>query len=218
MEGYRLDWESGSGGQGRNRELWHLGMCRSWLHETEMNNNLGRMNITHESSGLGRNFFQELKKKKRGWKVVSKEWFHVIEISRNPLATPPPRSHSCYSSMLWHHCEVRRKNFLPHTIYPRCSAVSDGSGRTATGTICIEVPDVTDYCPVVLAESHYICIASPSTLISARDVGDHSYGSPYTFCVVDQPPGTADMWDMEPVNGKWNANLLIFKTKNKHND
>lgn len=89
MEGYRLDWESGSGGQGRNRELWHLGMCRSWLNETEMNNNLGRMNITHESSGLGRNFFQELKKKKRGWKVVSKEWFHVIEISRNPLATPP---------------------------------------------------------------------------------------------------------------------------------
>nr|KAF6471151.1 desmoglein 4 [Molossus molossus] len=79
-------------------------------------------------------------------------------------------------------------------------AIDDGSGKTATGTICIEVPDVNDYCPVIFAESNTICIASPSILISARDVNHHYYGSPFTFCVVDQPPGTADLWDIRSIN------------------
>ncbi|XP_045383327.1 desmoglein-4 [Lemur catta] len=76
-------------------------------------------------------------------------------------------------------------------------AIDDGSGKTATGTICIEVPDVNDYCPVIVPDRRTICTDSPSVLIS---VGEHSYGSPFTFCVVDQPPGTADMWDIRSVN------------------
>ncbi|XP_021541868.1 desmoglein-4 [Neomonachus schauinslandi] len=95
----------------------------------------------------------------------------------------------------------KRSKYITNGIYTaEILAIDDGSGKTATGTICIEVPDVNDYCPVVLAESDYICIASPSILISARDVGDHSYGSPYNFCVVDQPPGTADLWDIRSIN------------------
>nr|XP_035952580.1 desmoglein-4 [Halichoerus grypus] len=95
----------------------------------------------------------------------------------------------------------KKSKYITNGIYTaEILAIDDGSGKTATGTICIEVPDVNDYCPVVLAESDYICIASPSILISARDVGDHSYGSPYTFCVVDQPPGTADLWDIRSIN------------------
>nr|XP_001102180.3 desmoglein-4 [Macaca mulatta] len=76
-------------------------------------------------------------------------------------------------------------------------AIDDGSGKTATGTICIEVPDINDYCPNIFPERRTICIDSPSVLIS---VHEHSYGSPFTFCVVDQPPGTADMWDVRSTN------------------
>ncbi|XP_014700842.1 desmoglein-4 [Equus asinus] len=76
-------------------------------------------------------------------------------------------------------------------------AIDDGSGKTATGTICIEVPDVNDYCPVISAESDTICIASPSILIS---VDEHSYGSPFIFCVDDQPPGTANLWDIRSIS------------------
>ncbi|XP_047382752.1 desmoglein-4 [Sciurus carolinensis] len=76
-------------------------------------------------------------------------------------------------------------------------AIDDGSGRTATGTICIEVPDVNDYCPVIYSESRTICMVSPSVQIY---VSDHSYGAPFTFCVIDQPTGTADIWNIKSMN------------------
>ncbi|XP_054579583.1 desmoglein-4 [Eptesicus fuscus] len=95
----------------------------------------------------------------------------------------------------------KKSKYITNGIYTaEILAIDDGSGKTATGTICIEVPDVNDYCPVIVAESNAICIAAPSILISARDVNHHSYGSPFSFCVVDQPPGTANLWDIKPVN------------------
>ncbi|KAK1337818.1 hypothetical protein QTO34_002454 [Cnephaeus nilssonii] len=95
----------------------------------------------------------------------------------------------------------KKSKYITNGIYTaEILAIDDGSGKTATGTICIEVPDVNDYCPVIVAESNAICIAAPSILISARDVTHHSYGSPFSFCVVDQPPGTANLWDIKPVN------------------
>ncbi|XP_036179544.1 desmoglein-4 isoform X2 [Myotis myotis] len=95
----------------------------------------------------------------------------------------------------------KKSKYITNGIYTaEILAIDDGSGKTATGTICIEVPDVNDYCPVIVAESNAICTASPSILISARDINHHSYGSPFTFCVVDQPPGTANLWDIKPVN------------------
>ncbi|KAB0390216.1 hypothetical protein E2I00_009730, partial [Balaenoptera physalus] len=68
------------------------------------------------------------------------------------------------------------------------------------GTICIEVPGINDYCPVIVAERETICLASSSILISATVINDHSYGSPFTFCVVDEPPGTADSWDIRSIS------------------
>ncbi|XP_008071582.1 desmoglein-4 [Carlito syrichta] len=92
----------------------------------------------------------------------------------------------------------KKSKYITNGIYTaEILAVDDGSGRTATGTICIEVPDINDYCPDIFPDTSSICIASPSVLIS---VSDHSYGSPFTFCVVDQPPGTADMWDIRSQN------------------
>ncbi|XP_028630711.1 desmoglein-4 [Grammomys surdaster] len=77
-------------------------------------------------------------------------------------------------------------------------AIDDGSGRTATGTICIEVPDANDYCPIIYAESRSVCTDASSVRIS---VSDHSFGSPFTFCVVDESPNTANIWDIRSING-----------------
>ncbi|XP_057555465.1 desmoglein-4 [Hippopotamus amphibius kiboko] len=95
----------------------------------------------------------------------------------------------------------KKSKYITNGIYTaEILAIDDASGKTATGTICIEVPDISDYCPVIAAERETICIASPSILISATGVNDHSYGSPFTFCVVDEPPGTADSWDIKSIN------------------
>ncbi|EDK96948.1 desmoglein 4, partial [Mus musculus] len=77
-------------------------------------------------------------------------------------------------------------------------AIDDGSGRTATGTICIEIPDANDYCPVIYAESRSVCTHASSVRIY---VNDHSFGSPFTFCVVDESPDIANIWDIRSING-----------------
>ncbi|XP_072462711.1 desmoglein-4 [Notamacropus eugenii] len=76
-------------------------------------------------------------------------------------------------------------------------AIEDGIGKTATGTICVEVPDVNDFCPIIFSDSRHICVDSPSVMISTTD---NSFGSPFTYCVMDQPPGTADLWDIRSIN------------------
>ncbi|XP_075389356.1 desmoglein-4 [Tenrec ecaudatus] len=96
----------------------------------------------------------------------------------------------------------KKSKYFTNGIYTaEILAIDDGSGKTATGTICIEIPDVSDYCPVIFTEGRTICIASPSILISARGINENSYGAPFTFCVVDEPPGTADLWDARSING-----------------
>uniref|UniRef100_A0A5F8GV57 Desmoglein 4 n=1 Tax=Monodelphis domestica TaxID=13616 RepID=A0A5F8GV57_MONDO len=77
-------------------------------------------------------------------------------------------------------------------------AVEDAIGKTATGTICVEVPDFNDFCPVIFSDSRHICLTSPSIMISTRE---NSFGSPFTYCIADQPPGTADVWDIRSTNG-----------------
>uniref|UniRef100_A0A8C5XRP3 Desmoglein 4 n=1 Tax=Microcebus murinus TaxID=30608 RepID=A0A8C5XRP3_MICMU len=92
----------------------------------------------------------------------------------------------------------QKSKYISNGIYTaEILAIDDGSGKTATGTICIEVPDPNDYCPDIVPDRRTICTDFPSVLIS---VNEHAYGSPFTFCVVDQPPGTADMWDIRSVN------------------
>lgn len=85
------------------------------------------------------------------------------------------------------------------TLTPMMLSSSDGSGRTATGTICIEVPDANDYCPVIHTERRSVCVDASSVRIY---VSDHSFGSPFTFCVVDETSDTANIWNIQSINGK----------------
>ncbi|MEJ1287618.1 desmoglein 4 [Cricetulus griseus] len=75
--------------------------------------------------------------------------------------------------------------------------MSDGSRRTATGTICIEVPDANDYCPIIYSERRSVCVDASSVRIY---VSDHSFGSPFTFCVVDESSDTASIWNIRSIN------------------
>lgn len=112
--------------------------------------------------------------------------------------------HSHCSYFLWHRCGMGNGVFSPPTtrltLTPMMLSFSDGSGRTATGTICIEVPDANDYCPVIHTETRSVCIDASSVRIY---VSDHSFGSPFTFCVVDEPSDTASIWHIRSINGKW---------------
>uniref|UniRef100_F7AHJ2 Desmoglein 4 n=1 Tax=Ornithorhynchus anatinus TaxID=9258 RepID=F7AHJ2_ORNAN len=95
----------------------------------------------------------------------------------------------------------RKSKYIHNGIYTaELLAIEDGSGRTATGTICVEVPDISDYCPVIFSDSRSVCGASPSAIISIRDVNDYSFGSPFTYCVADQPQGTATLWEIRSIN------------------
>lgn len=169
---------------------------------------MGRVSRLRKSLELERNLF---KKKPVGLEGCGQRqgWLQVAELGRNPLRTISGAIRPLLSVV----ASSADKEISPWqhlSQHPKCFAISDGSGKTATGTICIEVPHDNDYCPVIFAESDSICIASPSILISARDINHHSYGSPFTFCVVDQPPGTANLWDIRSINGKWNENVLIL--------
>lgn len=155
--------------------------------------------------GLGKNEFKELKRSQCVWKVLSKGKSGFMRFKQAGSYHAPSQESSHTIPLCCGIIMGYEKEFSPHhhsPQHPICLTVSDGSVKTATGTICIEVPDVNDYCPVIVAERENICIASPSILISAADVNSHSYGSPFTFCVVNEPPGTANIWDIRSVNGK----------------
>uniref|UniRef100_H0X1K9 Desmoglein 4 n=1 Tax=Otolemur garnettii TaxID=30611 RepID=H0X1K9_OTOGA len=101
----------------------------------------------------------------------------------------------------------KNSKYITNGIYTaEILAIDDGLGKTATGTICIEVPDIDDYCPDVFPHRGTICTDFPSAIIS---VSEDSYGSPFSFCVVDEPPGTVDMWDIIPRN----ATSAILRTE-----
>ncbi|XP_063087876.1 desmoglein-4 isoform X2 [Cavia porcellus] len=93
----------------------------------------------------------------------------------------------------------KKSKYFTNGIYKaQILAIDDGSEKTATGTICIEVVDAKDYCPVIYSERNIVCTNSPSVLIY---VSDSSYGSPFTFCVLDQSPETTPVWDIRSING-----------------
>ncbi|XP_053570973.1 desmoglein-2 [Bombina bombina] len=69
-------------------------------------------------------------------------------------------------------------------------------GKTATGTIAIEVEDVNDNCPIILEPIRTICDNSKFVNVTAVDRDSFPFGAPLTFIVVDVPVGTAKNWEI----------------------
>ncbi|XP_075440917.1 desmoglein-2 [Ascaphus truei] len=81
------------------------------------------------------------------------------------------------------------------TYYAKILAISeDLPGKTATGTIAIQVEDTNDNCPTVVNPVQTVCDGSKFINVTAVDLDAFPNGAPFTFTIVDEPPGTAKNW------------------------
>ncbi|XP_075069563.1 desmoglein-2 [Mixophyes fleayi] len=72
----------------------------------------------------------------------------------------------------------------------------DLPGKTATGTIAIDVEDVNDNCPVLVNPDQTVCEDSKFINLTAVDRDAFPNGAPLKFMVVDEPPGNAKLWSI----------------------
>ncbi|XP_072008125.1 desmoglein-2 isoform X1 [Engystomops pustulosus] len=72
----------------------------------------------------------------------------------------------------------------------------DLPGKTATGTIAIEVEDVNDNCPVLINPDQTVCNNAKFINLTAMDPDGFPNGAPLKFVVVDDPPGNAKLWSI----------------------
>ncbi|KAM9097763.1 desmoglein-2 [Sarcophilus harrisii] len=66
--------------------------------------------------------------------------------------------------------------------------------QTATGTIEIVVKDFNDNCPELINPVQTICDDTHYVNVTAKDLDGYPYSSPFSFAVIDQPPGMAENW------------------------
>lgn len=66
--------------------------------------------------------------------------------------------------------------------------------KTVTGTILINVEDVNDNCPVLVDSVRSVCADAPYVNVTAEDLDGPRNSGPFTFSIIDQPPGTAQKW------------------------
>ncbi|XP_029402865.1 desmoglein-2 [Mus pahari] len=70
----------------------------------------------------------------------------------------------------------------------------DHPQKTITGTIVITVEDVNDNCPVLVDSVRSVCEDEPYVNVTAEDLDGPQNSGPFSFSIIDQPPGTAQKW------------------------
>ncbi|XP_021120780.1 desmoglein-3 isoform X1 [Heterocephalus glaber] len=86
------------------------------------------------------------------------------------------------------------------TITAEVLAIDENTGKTATGTVHVEVPGFNDNCPPVVLEKGEICSSSPSVVVSARALERDRYMGSYTFSVEEQPLKLPVVWRITTLN------------------
>ncbi|XP_043852848.1 desmoglein-2 [Dromiciops gliroides] len=71
---------------------------------------------------------------------------------------------------------------------------NDFPRKTVTGTIEIMVRDFNDNCPELVNPVQTICDDSEYVNVTAKDLDGHPNSSPFSFSVIDNPPGMAENW------------------------
>ncbi|XP_075909964.1 cadherin-2-like [Petromyzon marinus] len=89
-------------------------------------------------------------------------------------------------------------------------ALQDGPPpRTATGTVELHILDVNDHAPVLTGALRRagpslprLCLGRPSESLplTASDADSPAHGPPFAFSLVDEPPGTAALWEVVTLN------------------
>ncbi|OCT74692.1 desmoglein-2 [Xenopus laevis] len=77
----------------------------------------------------------------------------------------------------------------------------DLPGKTATGTIAIDVADANDNCPTLVNPIQTVCSTAKFINVTAVDRDDFPFGAPFKFSILDEPAGYAKFWTLGPSNG-----------------
>ncbi|XP_060233621.1 desmoglein-2 [Meriones unguiculatus] len=74
-------------------------------------------------------------------------------------------------------------------------AISDDHPqKTITGTVVITVEDINDNCPTLVDPVQSVCEDAPYVNVTAQDLDGPQNSGPFSFSIIDQPPGTAQKW------------------------
>ncbi|XP_068955958.1 desmoglein-2 isoform X2 [Petaurus breviceps papuanus] len=91
--------------------------------------------------------------------------------------------------------DYESKYVINGTYIARILAITkDFPRKTVTGTIEIMVQDFNDNCPELVNPVQTICDDSGYVNITAKDLDSYPNSSPFSFTVIDQPPGMAENW------------------------
>uniref|UniRef100_G3UAT3 Desmoglein 2 n=1 Tax=Loxodonta africana TaxID=9785 RepID=G3UAT3_LOXAF len=66
--------------------------------------------------------------------------------------------------------------------------------KTITGTIRVMVEDINDNCPRLVNPVQSVCDETPYVNVTAEDLDGHQNSEPFSFSVIDEPPGMAEKW------------------------
>ncbi|XP_063087874.1 desmoglein-2 [Cavia porcellus] len=70
----------------------------------------------------------------------------------------------------------------------------DDLRKTITGTVLISVEDINDNCPTLVNPVQSVCKDAPYVNVTAQDLDGYPNSWPFSFSVIDTPPGTAAKW------------------------
>ncbi|XP_075388837.1 desmoglein-2 [Tenrec ecaudatus] len=91
--------------------------------------------------------------------------------------------------------DFESKYVINGTYTTKIIAVSEDYPRkTITGTIVIMVEDINDNCPTLVDPVRSVCYDAPYVNVTAQDLDGHPNSGPFTFSVIDKPPGMAEKW------------------------
>ncbi|KAF5900438.1 desmoglein-2-like, partial [Clarias magur] len=74
----------------------------------------------------------------------------------------------------------------------------DMPGKTATGTVAIQVEDFNDHCPVLKNHTQTMCTTQEVLYVTAEDKDDFPNAGPFTFIVI--PEESDGKWSVEHLN------------------
>lgn len=98
-------------------------------------------------------------------------------------------------------CDSRTNNCTEHiNINVTFFCLSDGSSKTATGTIAIQVEDFNDHCPRLTSHTHTMCTDNSVIYVTAIDEDHFPNSAPFEFTVIEE--STEGKWRVEHFSGK----------------
>jgi hypothetical protein len=82
---------------------------------------------------------------------------------------------------------------------------SDYPRKTITGTVIINVEDINDNCPTLVDPVQNVCYDTPYVNVTAKDLDGDPNSGPFSFSIIDKPPGMAEKWKIIHQESKQNC-------------